>query len=253
MLKCGVLGERLSHSFSPQIHAELGGYEFLLYEKKPEELENFVRNGDFDGLNVTIPYKKAVIPFCTGLSETARAIGSVNTLVRLKDGGLYGDNTDYFGFEYLLGQAGVDIAGGKAIILGSGGASLTVQAVLRDKGAREVIVVSRTGENNYENVHRHSDAIIIVNATPVGMYPNNGASPFTGLANFHNCRAVIDLIYNPAKTELLLDAEDCGIPGFGGLAMLVAQAKRGGGGFFWSKKTPPPPPPVTTPPYPSPP
>jgi shikimate dehydrogenase len=226
MLKFGLLGERLSHSFSPMIHAELFDYEYKLYEKKPEELDTFLRFGDFSGLNVTIPYKKAVIPFCGALSETARAVGSVNTLIRLDDGSLYGDNTDCSGFEYLLKMARVNPADGKTIVLGSGGSSQTVQMVLRNAGSKEVAVVSRNGTDNYNNISKHRDTIMIVNTTPVGMYPNNGISPLADLDIFQKCRAVIDLIYNPAKTELLLQAEERGILCVNGLAMLVAQAKK---------------------------
>ena len=226
MRKCGLLGERLSHSFSPLIHAELGDYEYRLYEKKPDELETFLRFGDFDGLNVTIPYKKAVAPFCGSLSETARRIGSVNTIIRLADGSLHGDNTDYFGFAYLLKQTGVNPAAGKIAVLGSGGSSLTVQAVLQDGLAREVVVVSRHGADNYENISQHRDAVMLINTTPVGMYPNNGVSPIANLGVFNKCQAVIDLIYNPARTELLLQAEELGILSANGLIMLTAQAKR---------------------------
>jgi len=226
MLRFGLLGERLSHSFSPVIHAELGDYEYLLYEKTPGELDAFLRHGDFDGLNVTIPYKKTVVEYCGSLSETARAIGSVNTLIRLTDGSLYGDNTDFFGFEYLLKKTGANPADGKTIVLGSGGSSLTVQAVLRHAGAKEVVVISRSGTDNYENIANHRDAMIIVNTTPVGMYPNTGVSPLADFDIFQKCQAVIDLVYNPARTELLLQAEKRGIYNANGLAMLVAQAKK---------------------------
>jgi len=226
MRRCGLLGERLSYSYSPQIHAMLGDYEYRLYEKQPNQLEDFLKNGDFHGLNVTIPYKKAVMEFCGEVSETARAIGSVNTLTRRPDGLLYGDNTDFFGFSYLLEKSGVDITSGKTIILGSGGSSLTAQAVLKKMGAREIVIVSRSGTNNYENINNHSDAEIIINATPVGTYPNNGISPIADPGIFKKCRAVIDLIYNPAKTELLLQAEERKITAVNGLAMLAAQAKK---------------------------
>ena len=222
----GLLGEKLSHSFSPQIHAELGGYEYLLYEKKPEEIEGFLRNGNFDGINVTIPYKKTVIPFCAQLSDTARLTGSVNTIIRGKDGALSGHNTDFFGVSYLMSKARMNPADGKTLVLGSGGSSVTVQAVLKSQNSREVVVISRTGENNYENLEKHSDAKWIINTTPVGMYPNNGASPIPDLKLFNKCQGVIDLIYNPARTELLAQARDAGIPAFNGLAMLVAQAKK---------------------------
>jgi shikimate dehydrogenase len=224
--KFGLLGERLSHSFSPLIHAELGDYEYKLYEKKRSEFNDFLHCGDFDGLNVTIPYKEDVVPFCNDLSDTARTIGSVNTLTRLADGSLYGDNTDYFGFAYLVEKTGMDPNDGKVIILGNGGASLTVQVVLRDMGVKNIAVISRQGTDNYENINKHRDAMMIVNTTPVGTYPDNGISPIADLSVFKMCKVVIDLIYNPARTELLLQAEEQGILGINGLAMLVAQAKR---------------------------
>jgi shikimate dehydrogenase len=222
----GLLGEKLSHSFSPQIHAELADYEYRLYEKKPEEVEDFLRNGNFDGLNVTIPYKKTVIPFCAELSETARLTGSVNTIIRRSDGSLYGDNTDFFGVSYLMDRANMNPAEGKTLVLGSGGSSVTVQAVLKSRNSPETVVISRTGENNYENLEKHRDAKWIINTTPVGMYPNNGVSPIPDLKIFSECRGIIDLIYNPAHTELLLQAQDAGISAFNGLKMLVAQAKK---------------------------
>jgi shikimate dehydrogenase len=224
MKRFGLLGERLTHSFSPFIHEELGNYEYRLYEKKPAELDDFFRHGGFDGLNVTIPYKQTVIPYCGSLSETARIIGSVNTITRLADGTFHGDNTDFFGFKYLLDKAGANPSDGKTIILGSGGSALTVQAVLKDMKAGEVVVISRSGLNNYENIYKHYDAKIIINTTPVGMYPNNGISPISDLGLFKNCCTVIDLIYNPARTELLLQAQERGISFENGLAMLVAQA-----------------------------
>ncbi len=224
-MKCGLLGEKLGHSYSPQIHAELADYEYKLYEKAPDEVEDFVRNGDWHGLNVTIPYKKTVIPFCDELSDTARAIGSVNTLLRRPDGTIFGDNTDAFGFETLLDSTVKgSIRGKKALVLGTGGASVTVCAVLRARGA-VVVPISRSGEDNYDNLDRHEDAAIVVNATPVGMYPKNGVSPVE-LDVFPRLEAVLDVVYNPARTALLMQAEARGIPCAGGLVMLVAQAKR---------------------------
>lgn len=222
-MKCGLLGGKLGHSFSPQIHGALADYRYTLWEKTPEELYDFLKNGDFTGLNVTIPYKKAVIPYCAELSDQARKIGAVNTIVRRRDGTLLGHNTDYFGFAYLLKQSGIAVAGKKCLVLGTGGASVTVQTVLQEQGAK-VIVLSRSGPENYDHLERHADAALIVNATPVGMYPNTGVSPIK-LIFFPNLEGVLDLIYNPARTQFLLDAEKLGIPGWNGLSMLVAQAK----------------------------
>ena len=224
MLKCGLLGEKLGHSYSPQIHSMLADYEYKLFEKSPEELESFLKSGDFDGINVTIPYKKAVMPYCAELSDTAKQIGSVNTIVRRSDGSLFGDNTDAFGFENLILHKGIEVKGKKALVLGTGGASVTAQAVLRKLGA-SVVVISRKGENNYDNIAKHSDAQIIANTTPVGMYPNNGKAA-VDLSLFHGLCGVLDVVYNPARTALLLQAERLGIPCAGGLYMLVSQAKR---------------------------
>ena len=232
-MKCGLLGRTLGHSYSPAIHAQLGDYSYQLFEKEPEELSDFLQNGDFTGLNVTIPYKKDVVPYCAQLSPAAQALGSVNTLLRRPDGTLYGHNTDYDGFLSLVRHSGVDVRGKKALVLGSGGASVTVCAVLQSLGA-EVIVISRSGENNYVNLHRHADANLIINTTPVGMYPRNGQRP-VDLAAFPACEAVYDIVYNPERTALMLQAEALGIPAFGGLHMLVAQAKAAS--ELWQSKT----------------
>lgn len=223
-MRCGLLGEHLTHSYSPQIHALLGDYSYELFEVAPEKLGEFLQAGEFDGLNVTIPYKRAVIPYCAELSAAAREMGSVNTLLRRPDGTLYGDNTDLDGFRWLLARGGGIRPGEKALVLGTGGASQTVQAVLRAAGA-EVAVLSRRGESNYATLPRHADARLVVNATPVGMYPNNGER-LIDLSQLPQCRCVLDLIYNPARTRLLLDAAARGIRCENGLSMLVAQAKR---------------------------
>lgn len=225
MLKCGLLGQKLGHSYSPAIHGMLAGYDYQLFEREPEQLEDFLKNGPWDGINVTIPYKKAVLPYCADLSDTARRIGSVNTIVRRPDGSLYGDNTDAYGFESLVKKSGIQVQGKKALVLGSGGASVTVVAVLKTLGAESVTVISRGGEDNYDNLSKHADARIIANTTPVGMYPNNGQAA-VDLAQFPQCEGVLDVVYNPARTALLLQAEKLGIPCAGGLYMLVAQAKR---------------------------
>ena len=221
----GLLGETLGHSFSPQIHACLGEYEYKLFEVAPEDLGDFLRSGSFEGLNVTIPYKRAVMPYLAEISENAKAIGSVNTITVLPNGTLRGDNTDYDGFLYLVRRSGIAVNGKKALVLGTGGASLPVKKVLSDLGAREIISISRTGENNYQNLEKHFDADLIVNTTPVGMYPNNLKAPLS-LDGFSHLSGVLDIVYNPQKTQLILDAEQRGIPAFSGLTMLVAQAKR---------------------------
>lgn len=223
MLRCGLLGRKLGHSYSPEIHACLGDYEYKLWEKEPDALEDFLKNGSFDGLNVTIPYKKAVIPYCAELSPVARRLGAVNTIVRPPDGSLIGHNTDYHGFFCLLRRSGLEISGKKCLVLGSGGASVTVVAVLEEAGAN-VVVISRGGENNYDNLHLHADAALIVNATPVGMYPNTEEAPLS-LEGFPKLEGVLDLIYNPIRTKLIMAAEERGIVALGGLRMLVEQAR----------------------------
>ena len=222
-MKCGLLGRKLGHSYSPQIHSQLAKYSYRLFEKEPEELEDFLKNGDFSGLNVTVPYKKVVIPYLDSLSPVAQQLGAVNTIVRKTDGSLIGHNTDYFGFASMVGRSSLDVRGKKCLVLGSGGASNTATAVLAELGAK-VIIISRTGENNYDNLYLHKDAAVIVNTTPVGMYPNTGVSPID-LELFPNLEGVLDVVYNPARTKLLLDAQARGLTAMNGLWMLVAQAK----------------------------
>ena len=224
-LKFGLLGRKLGHSLSPQIHSLLCDYEYKLYPKEPEELDGFFADTRLSGFNVTIPYKVEAYNRCSELSETAKKAGSVNTVIRRPDGSLFGDNTDYFGFLYMAKKIDCDFSGKKVLILGSGGASLTAQLVSADEGAREIIVVSRNGENNYDNISRHYDADIIINTTPVGMYPNNGKR-LIDLSKFTKCKKALDLIYNPARTVFLLDAQKLGIDCINGLPMLVAQALR---------------------------
>lgn len=223
--KFGLLGATLAHSYSPLTHSKLGDYEYNLYEKSEAELDDFFANGDWQGINVTIPYKKTVLKYCDELSSIARIIGCVNTIVRREDGTLYGDNTDAFGFELTLDSIHADVAGSKVIVLGSGGASLTAVYVLRKLRARSVTIISRTGENNYENLDRHYDADFIINATPVGMYPESDAAPID-LTPFKNLKAVVDMVYNPSRTNLVMQAEGLGIPCIGGMRMLVAQAAK---------------------------
>ena len=227
----GLLGRKLGHSWSVPIHEALGCSGYRLIELEPEELEDFLARPDIGGLNVTIPYKIDAMHCCDVLDDAARAIGCVNTIVRRADGKLYGYNTDADGLRHMAQRAGISFDGCKVLVLGSGGASHTAQAVSRTLGAREVRVISRSGEDNYANLNRHADADIIINTTPVGMYPNAGISP-VDLSLFPDCRGVLDVVYNPRRTALLQQAEALGIPHAGGLAMLVAQAKAAEEHFF---------------------
>ena len=221
-MKCGLLGRKLGHSYSPQIHSYLRDYPYFLFEKEPEEIQDFLKNEEFDGINVTVPYKKEVIPYLDDLSPIARELGAVNTVVR-RDGKLIGHNTDYYGFRSMVDSSGLSLSGKKVLVLGSGGASNTAVAVLKELGA-QVVVISRNGENNYGNLELHQDAAVIVNTTPLGMYPNTGVSP-VDLALFPKLEGVLDVIYNPAQTDLLLQAEKRNLVTCNGLLMLVAQAK----------------------------
>ena len=223
-MEYGLLGEKLGHSFSPQLHKALAGYDYRLLPTPPEAVEELLRRREFKGLNVTIPYKQTVIPLCDEVDPRAAAIGAVNTVVN-RGGRLTGYNTDMDGLIYLARRAGVDMAGKKVVILGSGGTSRTARAAAGELGAAEIVTVSRKGEDNYENLSRHGDAGVLINTTPVGMYPNGGVSP-VDLALFPRLEGVLDVVYNPLRTALLMQAEERGIPCSCGLPMLVAQAKR---------------------------
>ena len=224
-LKCGLLGEKLGHSRSPEIHRRLGGYEYRLYEKPAGEVEDFLLYGDYDVINVTIPYKKVAFACCRDVTSVAAELGNVNVVVKRFDGTLFGDNTDAAGFMKLVEIVGVDVRGKKCVVLGTGGAAMTAAAVLRRLGAGNVVHISRSGENSYSNLERHADAAVLVNATPVGMYPKVEGQPVS-LASFPACEAVIDLIYNPSPTRLLAEATQRGIPNVGGMPMLEEQARR---------------------------
>ncbi len=226
-MKCGLIGEKLSHSFSPQIHRELADYSYELFEMPESEVKSFLESDRYDCINVTIPYKKTVMPYLDEISAEAQRIGAVNTVVKTKNGKKHGYNTDYYGFMYTVSRSGIEIKDKNVLILGTGGASLTAKTVSEDLGAKKITFVSRSGEINYENVYEKcSDTEVIINCTPVGMYPNkNGESPVT-LDKFKSCKGVLDMLFNPAKTKLLLDAERLGIPHVNGLPMLVAQAKK---------------------------
>ena len=224
-MRCGLLGEKLGHSYSKAIHERLAPYTYEMIECERDRLDEFMRSAPFDAINVTIPYKKAVIPYCAALSPIAEKIGSVNAVIKRSDGTLFGDNTDAFGFMSLVNKSGINPRGKKCLVLGSGGASATICAVLDELSAKSVTVISRSGEDNYTNLEKHADAEIIVNTTPVGMYPNTGVSPID-LSLFKKCEGVLDIVYNPRRTALIMQAEALKIPAMSGLYMLVAQAKR---------------------------
>lgn len=229
----GLIGKKLGHSFSVPIHNMLGNLDYTLKELSPEDVGEFITARGFKGINVTIPYKQTVMPFLDEISERAQKIGSVNTVVN-RGGKLYGDNTDYYGFSYMAKRAGITFEGKKVVILGGGGTSLTARAVVKNEGAKEIIIVDLGAENNYDNLYLHYDAEIIINATPVGMYPNV-YDTLVDLDNFKNVCGVIDVIYNPIRTNILLRAESKGIPCTNGLPMLVAQAKSAHELFFDTK------------------
>lgn len=225
-MRCGLLGRKLGHSFSPLIHSMMAEYDYQLFEREPEEADDFIRNGPYDAMNVTIPYKENAYRICDVLSKEAEAIGAVNTVVR-KDGKLYGYNTDWYGFKGMLEKSGAEPAGRKCLVLGSGGSAKTAVYTLKMMGAASVTIISRSGEENYENLYeRHGDAEIIINTTPKGMFPNSGEAALIDIKRFPSCIFVGDLIFNPAMTRLLYEAKRLGIrtsSGYG-LYMLVLQA-----------------------------
>lgn len=229
----GLIGEKLGHSYSKLIHESLGRYTYDMFSLSREEFKAFMEKRQFNGLNITIPYKKAVIPFCDEVSELAQVIGAVNT-VYLREGKVCGTNTDYEGFLYAAQAAGISFAGRKVLILGNGGTSLMARKAAADKGAAEILITSRRGETgcvSYEELSLHPDIQIVVNTTPVGTYPNNGER-LIDLSEFPQCRGVIDVIYNPFETDLLQQAKDRDIAHTNGLPMLVAQATAAAGYFL---------------------
>lgn len=225
-MKYGLIGEHLGHSFSPDIHRALGVPDYELVELSPETVADFMQKRNFCGVNVTIPYKAAVLPFLDEISPMAAAIGAVNTIVN-RDGRLVGDNTDAAGLSALFDHAGIDPAGKKVLILGTGGAARTALFVCRDRGATEMHLVSRRERPDavtYPTAYReHADVGIIVNATPVGMTPKTEDTPLD-VSRFPRLSGVIDLVYNPLRSRFVLAARERGIPAAGGLYMLVAQA-----------------------------
>lgn len=223
-MEYGLIGEKLGHSYSAILHGLLADYDYRLCPMPPEDVDAFMQKRDFRGINVTIPYKKTVIPYLAEIGETARRIGSVNTIVRCPDGSLYGDNTDAYGFARMAESIDADFAGKKVLVLGSGGTSLTACDVVRQAGGTPV-VISRSGDTTYADLSSHTDASYLVNTTPVGMYPNVYAAP-VDLTQFPNLQGVLDVIYNPIRTQLMQQAHTFGIPCVSGLKMLVYQAVR---------------------------
>lgn len=224
----GLIGEKLGHSYSQEIHEMLGMYSYELKEIPADELQAFMVEKSFQGLNVTIPYKQQVIPFLDEVDDKAKRIGAVNTIVN-RNGRLYGYNTDYAGLNALLNQFELDFTGKKVLILGTGGTSKTAHAVLEDRKAATILHVSRSGKGEaitYEDaVENHKDTDFIINTTPCGMFPHVEEAP-VDLKAFPNLKGVADVIYNPLRTRLVLQAQSLGIPARGGLLMLVVQAVR---------------------------
>ena len=227
-MKYGCIGEHLPHSFSKEIHGEIGAYDYILKELTPDEVPAFMREKDFAGINVTIPYKQTVIPFLDQIDETAEAIGAVNTVVN-SGGELRGYNTDLYGLTRLIRRVGLNLTDKKVLILGTGGTSRTAAYAARSLGARSVLKVSRSakeGAVSYEEALRnHTDAEVILNTTPCGMYPHPDGQPLP-LKPFTRLQGVADAIYNPLRSRLVLEARSLGLPAEGGLYMLVAQAVR---------------------------
>ena len=226
MKKYGCIGKKLTHSFSKEIHAKLADYAYDLIELAEEEIAPFFEKKDFAAINVTIPYKQTVIPYLDSISEVAERIGAVNTIVN-KDGKLCGYNTDYYGMKALIERIGIDLTGKKVLVLGTGGTSKTARVVAADMGAAEILTVSRRKTDHYityeEAVQKHADANVIINTTPSGMYPDCESRPID-ITEFTQLTGVVDVVYNPLCTNLVLDAKQRGIKAEGGLYMLIMQA-----------------------------
>lgn len=224
----GLIGEKLGHSYSKMIHEKLADYTYDLCPLSREEFPLFMEKREFSAINVTIPYKCDVIPYLEAMDENATAIGAVNTIVN-RGGKLYGYNTDLPGFIYMVEKNGISMRGKKVVVLGNGGAAQAIKAAVRKLGAKTLVVVGhhvmKEGVITYEECFRqHADADIVVNTSPVGMYPAVDASP-VDLTQFPQCEAVLDIIYNPITTKLTAQARELGMIGVTGLEMLVAQAK----------------------------
>lgn len=223
----GLIGEKLGHSLSKPIHESLANYTYDIHPLTREEFEPFMEERAFRAINVTIPYKKDVIPYLDEIDVNAKAIGAVNTIVN-RENKLYGYNTDFSGFEYMVIRHGATLANQKVVVLGNGGAAQAIKAVVRKHMAKELVIVDvvKDGESiSYEECYEwHKDADVIINTSPVGMYPNVDASPID-LTMFPSCKAVMDVVYNPLTTKLVQQAKELGMIGVNGLEMLVAQAQ----------------------------
>lgn len=222
----GLIGRHLSHSYSKKIHEDLFSYGYDHLEVEEDEISNILNKDEYGGFNITIPYKETVLGLCHSLSPQAAKLKNVNTIVK-KDEKLIGHNTDYGGFEALLHTNNIDVSSKLVCILGNGGAAKTASQVVEDLGAKKIIVLARNSDVKFDQIDKFKDAHIIINATPVGMYPNNGKS-LVNLEDFDRVESVVDMIYNPSRTRLILDANELGIQAVNGLGMLIYQAKLAG-------------------------
>lgn len=220
MKKYGLLGRKLLHSLSPEIHRELGNFSYELFQVEPENLEAFITKKDFAGLSVVFPYKKEVVKYCDILTDTARKLDCVDTITVDDDGRLVGDNCEYDGFCHMITKCGVEVKDRKVLLLGKNAS--VIRAVIEDMGAKEIVDVTVDGEVNFENLYEHDDAEVLVNTTQTGMYPNNG-DKIVDIRRFPKIGGVLEVIYNPRRTKLICDAEDLEIPNSDGLSMLVAR------------------------------
>lgn len=231
-MEYGLIGEHLPHSFSKEIHGRCADYDYQLKELTPDEVPSFMEEKDFKAINVTIPYKQTVIPYLTSVNEHALSIGAVNTVVN-RNGELYGYNTDFYGMVSLIHRIGISLAGKKVLILGTGGTSHTARAVAKAEHAAKVVTAGRPVDSpdvTFDEVYEtQTDADVIINTTPCGMYPYADGTPDRAgtpidISRFPDLCGVVDVVYNPLRTNLVLDAKERGIPAEGGLYMLVAQA-----------------------------
>jgi shikimate dehydrogenase len=220
MKKYGLLGRKLLHSLSPEIHRELGNFSYELFQIEPENLEEFITKKDFAGLSIVFPYKKEVVKYCDVLTDTAKKLNCVDTITVDEEGRLIGDNCEYDGFCHMINKCGIDVKGKKVLLLGKNAS--VIRVVIEDMGAKEIVDVTVDGEVNFENIYEHTDADILVNTTQTGMYPNNG-DKIVDIKRFPNIAGVLEVIYNPRRTKLICDAEDLEIPNSDGLSMLVAR------------------------------